>query len=396
MEIVGKLVLYVIMACCALGAVAAAVKPECGLARSFHEGISMITSLFIPIVGLMISVPYLIIGTEKLFGGFLSLIGADVAIAASCFIPADCGGYALAMEIAASPEIVMMSICVGVMTASTVAFNIPIGISVLDKRDHPYLALGAMSGILSIPFGVLTSCIVMWLTKPGVRTEFSTTGAADYVLHMDLGVVLINLIPILLFCAVLAIGLKLFPKFMVKAFMVFGRVLMGVLTLLVAASIIEYYTGLFSSTVGWGFDPMLGDEEEPFRAIELLGTIGFMLSGAFPMVYLIRKFFSGPLGALGRKIGLDEYGSAGLIAGLANALAIFSLVKDMEPKSKVMSIAFVVCAGYAIGDYVAFNMNFQPNMILPLFIGQLVGGAIGIVFARLIAVPSLKKAGLAE
>ncbi|MBR5328806.1 MAG: ethanolamine utilization protein EutH [Firmicutes bacterium] len=391
MEIIGKLVLYIIMICCAIGAVAAAIKPESGLAKSFHEGIGMITALFIPIVGLMISVPYLIIGTEKLFGGFLGLIGADVAVTASCFIPPDCGGYALAMQIASSPELVMMSICVGVMTASTIAFNIPVGISVLDKKDHPYLALGAMSGFLSIPFGVLTTCFILWLTKPMVRTEFVTTGPSTYPLEMDMGVVLINLIPIILLCVLLALGLKLIPKIMVKGFMVFGRTLMAVLTLVVAAAIIEYYTGIFSATIGWGFEPMLGDAEEPFRAIELLGTIGFMLAGAFPMVYLIRKYCSKPLSAVGRKLGLDECGSAGLVAGMANALAIFALVKDMNPKSKVMAIAFVVCAGYSIGDFIAFNMNFQPNMVLPLCIGQLVGGVIGIFFAKIIAVPSLKK-----
>ena len=396
MEIIGKLVLYIIMSCCAIGALAAAFKPESGLAKSFHEGIGMITALFIPIVGLMISVPYLIVGTEKLFGGFLSLIGADVAIVASCFIPPDCGGYALSMQIASSPEIVMMSICVGVMTASTIAFNIPVGISVLDKKDHPYLALGAMSGFLSIPFGVFTSCFILWLTKPTVRTEFITTGPSTYPLEMDMGVVLLNLIPIIILCVLLAVGLKLIPKIMVKGFMIFGRTLMAVLTLVVAGAIIEYYTGIFSSTVGWGFDPMLGDREEPFRAIELLGTIGFMLSGAFPMVYLIRKYCSKPLNAVGRKLGLDESGSAGLVAGMANALAIFALVKDMNPKSKVMSIAFVVCAGYSIGDFIAFNMNFQPNMVLPLCIGQIVGGIVGIFFAKIIAVPSLEKMKGAE
>lgn len=109
------------------------------------------------------------------------------------------------------------------------------------------------------------------------------------------------------------------------------------------------------------------------------------------MVWLIRKFCSKPLNAIGRRIGLDENGSAALVAGMANALAIFSLVGDMNPKSKVMSIAFVVCAGYCLGDWIAFNMNFQPNMVVPLFIGQVVGGIVGIVFAKIIALPSLSK-----
>ena len=391
MEIIGKVVLYLIMACCGLGALAAAFRPESGLAKSFHEGISMMASLFVPIIGLMISVPFLVVGVNKLFGAIFAKIGADTAIAASAVIPPDCGGYALAMQLASSPEITMMCICVGVMTASTIAFNIPIGISVLDKKDHPYLALGAMSGILSIPFGVFVSCVVMWLMKPTVRTVFATTGPSTYTVHMDMGLVLINLIPIIVLCIILAVGLKLFPKFMVKAFMIFGRVLLGTLTLITAAAIIEYYTGFFSATIGWGFDPIFGDDAEKFRAIELLGSIAMMLSGAFPMVWLIRKFCSKPLNAIGRKVGLDENGSAALVAGMANALAIFSLVGDMAPKSKVMSIAFVVCAGYCLGDWIAFNMNFQPNMVVPLFIGQVVGGIVGIVFAKIIALPSLSK-----
>jgi len=36
-------------------------------------------------------------------------------------------------------------------------------------------------------------------------------------------------------------------------------------------------------------------------------------------------------------------------------------------------------------------MNFQPNLVIPVFVGQLIGGVIGVVFARLIAVPSIDK-----
>ena len=165
----------------------------------------------------------------------------------------------------------MMCICVAIMAASTFTFNIPVGLSILDKKDHPYLALGAMSGILSIPFGVFTSCLLMYFFHPTVRTEFATSGIPSYELHMDLGVVLLNLVPLIIFCIILAICLKLFPRIMVKGFVIFGRIILSVVTIITAAAIIEYYTGLFSSTVGWGFDPIFGDEEENFRAIELLG-----------------------------------------------------------------------------------------------------------------------------
>lgn len=392
MEMVGKVVLYIIMTCCAAGAVAAVIKPESGLGKSFHDGLSVLASLFIPIVGLMVSVPYMVIGIDKIFGKLFSLIGADTAIAAATFVPADCGGYALALHLAKTPEITMMAICVGVMAAATFAFNIPVGLSILDKKDHPYMALGAMSGILAIPFGVFISCLMMWITKPLVRTTFATTGDTTYQLQMNMGTVLINLIPLIAFCLLLAIGLKIFPKLMVKIFMLFGRGLLAVLTLIVAATIIEYYTSFFSNTFGsWGFDPAFGDSESSFRAIEVLGSIAMMLTGAFPMVYLIRKFFGKPLSTVGKKLGLDETGSAGLVAGMANGVALFGMIKDMNPKSKVITIAFVTCAGYSLGDWIAFNMNFQPNLVIPVFIGQFIGGVIGVIFAKMIAVPNIGK-----
>ena len=67
MEIIGKLVLYVIMACCGIGAVAAIINENSGLAKSFHEGLQAMAALFLPIVGLMVSVPYLVIGVEKIW-----------------------------------------------------------------------------------------------------------------------------------------------------------------------------------------------------------------------------------------------------------------------------------------------------------------------------------------
>ncbi len=397
MEILGDIVLYIIMACCGIGAVATIVKEDSGLAQSFHDGLHAMASLFLPIVGLMVSVPYLVIGVEKIFGQMFRSIGADPAIAAAVFLPADCGGYALFLALARSPEVVVIALIVAITTASTIAFNIPVGLSILEKKDQPYLALGAMSGFLSIPFGIFITCLIIMITKPAIRTSFTTTGAAEYVVNLSMSTVLINLLPIIIFCVLLALGLKFFPKAMVKGFMIFGKVLLSLLTLIAAASIIQHYTGVFSLIFGgWGFDPMLADADESFRAIELLGSIAMMLTGAFPMVYLIRKFFGKGLAKIGALAGLDETGSAGLLATMANGVALFNMVKDMKPTNKVICIAFTVCAGYCLGDWIAFNVNFQPNLVVPVFLGQLCGGIIGIIFARLIAVPQVKKMSEAE
>lgn len=204
--------------------------------------------------------------------------------------------------------------------------------------------------------------------------------------------ILRNLIPLIVICALLALGLKLFPNGMVKGFMVFGKLMTGALTLVVVACILQHYTGVFTSVFGaWGFDPILADEENVFRAVELLGTIAMMLTGAFPMVVLIRKYLGKPLERLGRMAGLEASGSIGLVAALPNGLALFPYIKDMRPQDKVVVLAFLVCGGYCLGDFIAFNVNFQPNLLIPVFIGQISGGIIGILFAKVLAVPQAKR-----
>ncbi|MEG0050808.1 MAG: ethanolamine utilization protein EutH [Terrisporobacter sp.] len=392
MELLGNLILYIIMACCAVGGLAKIFKEDSGLAQSFDEGLHTMATMFIPIVGLMVSVPYLKVGVEKIFGKLFGFFGADPVIAAAMIMPPDCGSYALGMEIGQTSEIIIIVLAVGFMCASTVAFNIPIGLSILDKKDYKYLALGAMSGFLAIPFAVFTSYMVAFFTNPTIRTTLSTVGDPSYTLNLSMIMIFQNLIPIIIVCLLLALGLKFFPNGMIKGFMYFGKGLTAILTIVVVSSIIQHYTGLFSKVFGvWGFDPMFADEKEMFRSIELLGSIAMMLCGAFPMVYLIRKYFKEPLEKLGSLAGLDSAGSAGIVACMANGIAIFSLVKDMNPKSKVISMSFLVCAGYSLGDFIAFNVNFQPNLVVAIFVGQIVGGLIGIMFAKLIAVPYVSK-----
>lgn len=392
MEMIGTFILYIIMACCAIGALATIFKEDSGLAHSFHEGLNTIAALFIPICGLMVSVPYLTVGIEKIFGQMFRFIGADPVIAASMMLPPDAGGYALSLAMGQGYGVLVISMAVGFMVASTISFNIPIGLSVLDKKDHNYLALGAMSGFLAAPVGIFTTYMVMYFTEPTIRTTFSTVETPAHVLKLDMFTILVNLLPIVVICIFLALGLKYIPNTMIKGFKIFGKLFTSVLTLVVAASIVQHYTGVFSFVFGsWEFDPLFADDKEMFRAIELLGTIAMMLTGAFPMVYLIRTYCSKPLEKFGKMIGLSTTGSAGLVASLANGLALFPLIKDMKPTDKVVTIAFMVCAGYSLGDFIAFNVNFQPNLVIAIFIGQIVGGVTGIGFAKLIAVPQVLK-----
>lgn len=392
MELIGVVIVYIIMACAVAGAFAAIKDPDNGLGKEFMGGLHAVGHIFVPAAGIMASIPYLTIFIEKVVSPVFHKIGADPALAATTILASDMGGYQLANALKDSQEGLVMALVVGFMAGATIVFSIPMGLAMLDKRDHKYMALGIMAGVLTIPIGAFISAISISLFDTKVREVIDTSAEPIYTFSISVVQILINLAPLFVFVVLIALGLKFLPNVMISAFMIFGRVLDAGIKLVLVFSIVEIFTGLFTKLFGaWGFDPIMADATDQFRALETAGYIGIMLAGAFPMVYLIRKYFSKPLEAVGGKIGLSAVGSAGLLATIANILAMFTLVRSMPPKDKVINIAFGVCAAFLLGDHLSFTANFQPTIILPVILGKLLAGVIAIYFAYKLSVPTALK-----
>ncbi|HLR18987.1 MAG TPA: ethanolamine utilization protein EutH [Staphylococcus sp.] len=392
MEHIGTVIIYIIMVCAVLGAFGAIRNADQGIGKEFMEGIYTIGPIFANSAGIMASIPFISQFIEKVFGPLFDKIGADPAIAATAILATDMGGYQLADVLKDSYEGWIMATIVGFMAGATIVFTIPLGLPMLDKRDHKYMALGILSGLLAIPFGVFISTVIILFSHTKIRTVIDTTSAATHIFQISLSTVLINLLPLIIFVVITAIGLYFFSDIMIKIFIVFGKILDSCIKLVFVFSVVEIFTGLFTTVFGvWGFDPIMADEEDNFRALENAGNIAIMLSGAFPMVYLIRKYFSKGLHNIGSKVGLSEVGSAGFIATIANILAMLKLVKDMPPKDKVLNIAFGVCGAFLLGDHLSYTANFQPTLIPAVLIGKISAGIIAIIFAYILCIPKARK-----
>lgn len=287
----------------------------------------------------------------------------------------------------------------GYMAGATIVFTIPVALKMLEKRDRKYLALGVMSGLLAIPIGVFVASAIIALSHPVIREVVFTNADATYQLALSWAQIGVNLVPLIIICVALALGLKLKPDAMIKGFIVFGRVMEAALKIVFVLVVVEYFTGIFTTVFGsFGFDPIIADDEDMFRALETSGAIGIMLCGAFPMVYLIRKYLAKPLAKIGGAVGLSSDATAGLLAGSANVLALLSMVKDLKARDKVICMAFAVCCAFLFGDHLSFTANFQPSLIVPVLLGKLAAGICAIAFAHVLAVKKaeeLKAADLA-
>lgn len=389
MELIGTIVVYIIMACALAGAIASAIKPESELGQQFVAGIDSIGPIFLPVAGIMASAPLLEAFVSSVFGPVYSAVGADPAMAATTFIAVDMGGYPLAEALAQTKESWIMAMMTGYMAGATIVFTIPVALKMLEKRDRKYLALGVMSGLLAIPIGVLVASVIIAVSHPMIREIVSTNAEATYQLALSFAQIGLNLIPLVVICVALALGLKFKPDAMIKGFIVFGRVMEAALKIVFVLVVIEYFTGIFSTVFGgFGFDPIIASDGDPevFRALETSGAIGMMLCGAFPMVYLIKRYLAKPLAKIGGVFGLSSDATAGLLAASANVLAALAMVKDLKARDKVLVMAFAVCCAFLFGDHLSFTANFQPTLIVPVLVGKFCAGVCAIIFANLLAV----------
>jgi len=349
-----SILIAVMAAFAALGALDRIFGNKLGLGKQFEEGILAMGSLALAMVGIIAFSPVLATLLRPVVVPVYTFLGADPAMFAGSILACDMGGGALAREMANDPKIADLGgVLCGSMLGATIVFTIPVALGILREEDRPYLAKGALCGIVTIPVGILVGGL-----------------AAGYAAVT----VLRNLIPIVLLAALIAFGLWKAEKAMIKGFTVFGKGVLAIITVGLAAAIVEALTGFVLIP---GMNPI----EDGFRTV---GEIAIILAGAFPLVYAITKVLKKPLMGLGKLLRINETAAAGLVASLANSIATFGLIRGMDKRGKVVNIAFAVPAAFVFGDHLGFAAGFAPDMLLPLIIGKLTAGICAVLVALLL------------
>ena len=345
-------VLLLVMALFALvGALDRIFGNRMGLGERFEEGITTMGSLALAMLGIICLAPVLANLLRPVVVPVFRLLGADPAMFAGSLLACDMGGGPLALELADAPQAGLFGgVLCGSMLGATVVFTIPVAMGILEEKDRPFLAKGILAGIVTIPLGLLVGGLV----------------AGMPVLQ-----VLKNLIPIVLFAGVIAIGLWRWEDAMIRIFGIFGKGIIALIT-------VGLGLGIFQGITGIALLPGLAPIEEGFLTV---GAIAIVLAGAFPLVAVLTRLLRKPLLKLGITLGINETAAAGLLASLANSIASFTLVKDMDDRGKVVNVAFAVSAAFVFGDHMGFTAGFAPQWLVPMIIGKLVGGISAVAVA---------------
>ena len=346
-----KVLFWILAAFAAAGALDRILGNTWGLGREFENGLEAMGSLMLAMAGIVTLAPILAAGLRPVVLPVFRFLGADPAMFAGSILACDMGGGSLARELAQNREVADLGgVITGSMLGATVVFTIPVALGILRPEDRPALAKGILCGVVTVPVGVFVGGLAA-----GIQPVL----------------VLRNLTPIVIFAGLIALGLWKAEKAMIRGFTLFGQFVVVLSTMGLAAGIVERLTG---------FAPLPGMAPISL-GIETVGAIAVVLAGAFPMVYVLTKLLRKPLMAAGNRLGINETAAAGLIASLANSIATFSLVKDMNERGKVLNIAFAVSAAFVFGDHLGFAAGFAPEILVPLILGKLAGGVSALILA---------------
>ena len=351
---INEIIIYLMVLFMVLGAIDRIIGNKFGLGEKFEEGIMAMGSLALAMIGIICLAPVLADLLRPVVVPVYAFFGADPAMFAGTILANDMGGAPLAMELAQSEEAGRFGgLIVGSMLGPTVVFTIPVALGIIEENDRPALARGVLAGVVTIPIGAFVG---------GLAAGF------------DLMLVVRNLIPIVLIALLIALGLWKIPEGMVKGFTVFGKAVVVVITVGLAAAIVEELTGLV-------LIPGLAPLADGFATV---GGIAIVLAGAFPLVLVITRVFRAPLMRLGRLLGMNDVAAAGMVATLANNIPMFGMLKDMDERGKVLNVAFAVSAAFVFGDHLGFTAGFDSTMIFPMIVGKLVGGITAVGVAMLL------------
>ena len=336
-----------------LGAIDYIIGCRFGIGKEFERGIMLIGTMTLSMVGMIVLAPTIAYLLDPVLTVIAQNTPFEPSVIAGSLLANDMGGAPLAMEIAKTEMSGYFNgLVVGAMMGATISFTLPLALGVTEKEQHKNIMLGLMCGIAAVPVGCFVSGLMM---------------------KMPIMELLINIIPLIIFSAIIAVGLLKIPNLCVKIFNVFGIIIKTIIVIGLVAGIAAF----------------LLDFEIPHTApieegIMVVFNASAVMTGAFPLLYIIGKLVKKPLGKLAGKIGINETSALGFVGSLATNVTTFGIMKDMDDKGVVLNSAFAVSAAFTFAGHLAFTMSFNADMLPAVIVGKLVGGVCAVLVAQLI------------
>lgn len=193
---INSVIMMIMMIFMLVGAIDKILGNKFGYGEEFENGFNAIGALALSMAGVVAAAPVLSTVLGPILKPLYTAIGADASMFATTLLACDMGGYPLAMELAADPAIGNFAgLILGTMMGPTIVFTIPVALGIIKKEDRSYLGAGVLAGMITTPIGCIVGGLAMNMTE----------------YKMDIGRILINLVPVIVIAALIVLGLWFAP-----------------------------------------------------------------------------------------------------------------------------------------------------------------------------------------
>ena len=318
------------------------------LGKRFVDGLQTFAPLFLTMAGFIIIAPLL---ARVLIpgSGIFTAIGADPAVFPGLFLANDNGAYPLAQKLAVTPQGAGFG---GILVGGVVGVNVicmPLVMQIMKKEDRPYYFKGLMYGIITMPAGLLAGAF-----------------AAGYPCKF----ILLQMPPLLGISAAAALMLYLIPETLVKMLCVFAKAMEVLAMAGCAAAVFMEFSGVRIP----GLVP-LGE------AVKVIGAIVVLLSGVYVFMEILTRLFRKFLLGAGKRFNINETSVMGLITTSANSIPTLAMVKDMDPKGKMLNCAFMASGAFMFGDHLAYCGAVVPELLFPMILTKFTAAVLAVLLA---------------
>lgn len=328
-----------------LGGLDYLIGNKLGIGEKFEEGLKTLSPLAMNMVGMICIVPLLAEIIKPVVIPVFKFLRIDPAMLGS-ILSLDMGGYQLATSLAENTKLGNLA---GILLASTfgatLLYIIPMGLSTIEKEDHKYFAKGLLLGVIPIPFSAFIMGIFM---------------------KIPFKLLVINLLPIFIIVFLFILSLILFPEKIVVVFARLSRVIRIITTTGLVIGSFKHVTGLEFFSV---MPPIM-------EAMTFICKVYIILIGCLPAATLIIKCSRKFLYNLGKKIGVNEVAIGSLVFSAVTGILVLKLLKDMNPKGKILSIAVLISTMGFLSGHLGFTMNVNMEIVPYMIANKVLGGVI--------------------
>ena len=325
-----------------------------GIGKEFEKGFLLLGQLVLSMMGMIIIVPVLAEILSPVFDFVYNVLGIEPSIIPASLFANDMGGAPLAKEVAKNSQVGMYNaMVVSSMMGATVSFTVPLALGCLKKEKHRELILGLLSGIVTIPVG----CII-----------------AGFICKIPFVALILNLLPLIIFAVIIAVGLLLIPNVCIKIFNVLGILIKILVSIGLALGIVEILLGV----------KLIESAAPASEGVAICISAAVVMSGAFPLLYIVSKLLAKPMSALGKTLGINNDSTLGFLSTLANNVSTFEIMNGMDAKGTVLNSAFAVSASFILADHLAFTLSYEASYLLPMMVAKITSGLAAILFALII------------